>query len=71
MKISKEETFRPVTVVFETETELLAMRNIVKYLESFEGSSCGMAGYGRSRSYRFNSLSDAGRKMYYSLKSGL
>jgi len=70
MKISREDTFKPVTIVLETETELLAMRNIVKYLESFDSQS-NMSCYGRSRSYRFNSLSDAGRKMYYSLKSGL
>ncbi|MEE8597954.1 MAG: hypothetical protein V3S69_00250 [Dehalococcoidales bacterium] len=69
MKISKEETFRPVTITLETETELLALKNIVKYLESLDGHSSSM-GYRRC-TYRFNSLSDAGRKMYYSLKSGL
>lgn len=70
MKISKESTFQPVTIVLETECEVTSMKNIIRYLGSIDDSHSHIVSYGGHR-FRFRSLSDDGRKMYYSLKSGL
>lgn len=73
MKISKELRFEPITIVLETEDELMGLKNIIKYMESSRPSGYpAMRGsYGCSRNYNYSSLSDGGRKMYYSLKAGL
>lgn len=71
MKISKESTFQPVTIVLETECEVTSMKNIIRYLGSIDDSHPHIVAYGGHYKFRFRSLSDDGRKMYHSLKSGL
>lgn len=68
MKISKESAFQPVTIILETEHELNALKNIIEYMNGYQYSSPFSSCVD---GYRYTQLSQTGRKMYYSLKSGL
>lgn len=73
MKVSKVDTYRPITITLETQDDYDGVKAILKYLqgreESFHARPCSSWGAGGGQ--RYNNMPDKATKAYHAINARL
>jgi hypothetical protein len=71
MKVSKEDTFRPITITLETQKDLDGIKGILKYLQGTEQSARSTCWGGPGNDRRYDDMTTVATSAYHALNARL